>query len=134
MKTIYQFLIILCSISLFSSEEFNDCHKETDSVTIEEGVCVGRSSDSGKCCYYKGSWKKDGSGSKCNEFVESEVYGHVKEVKKKLLAGTYWSKTTDDDEIMSRLDKFCCTTEECNSSSYVKIGLLVFISLLFLLF
>ena len=85
-------------------------------------------------CYYYGIWKTDPTYYKfrCAEFLESEVYEHRKEVQKKLLAGTYWSKTTNDSEMMSYLNSstFRCPND---SSSSVNIGLLTFVSLLFLL-
>ena len=127
MKTIYKFLIV-CSIFLFS---FQQC----DEYDGEANACFGKSAaNGGVCCYYKGIWKTEPTdySARCAEFLESDVYEHRKEVQKKLLAGTYWSKTTYDSEMMSYLNSstFRCPND---SSSSVTIGLLTFVSLLFLL-
>ena len=129
MKALYQFLI-LCSIFLFS---FQQCHYNSENQLADKDTCLGKDPESGgKCCYYNGTWKQDGLYANCSEFVVDEVYGHVKEVKKKLLAGTYWNKITTDSQIMSNLDYFECQLEN-SSSKYITIGLLAFVSLLFLL-
>ena len=129
MKALYQFLII-CLVFLFSSQQ---CNVETDNMDVSYSDCMNRKAEtSGSyCCYYNGTWKSiEGISSNCSEFTDDEAYGHVKEVKKKLLAGTYWNKITTDKEIMSDLYYFGCNKEGSNN---ITIGLLTFVSLLFLL-
>ena len=57
MKTIYQFLIVFCLISLFTFQD--TCDKiEPDDI---DDCMVDKVSISGfTCCFYNGTWKVDG--------------------------------------------------------------------------
>ena len=128
MKALYQFLIIFL-LFLFSSQK---CYYTTD-LMASYSECMKQEADtSGSyCCFYNGTWKStSGVSANCSEFTDDEAYGHVKEVKKKLLAGAYWNKITTDKEIMSTLYYFGCNKEGSNNITF---GLLTFVSLLFLL-
>ena len=132
MKTLYQFLIV-CSLFLLSLQ---DCIKQDISLSIEDCMVEAVENPGFTCCYYNGTYKDEKRGyvRQCAEFSKDEVTDHRKEVKKKLLAGNYWSQVTNDSEIMSNIDYFYCKTDRDARSNYITIGLLAFVSLLFLLF
>ena len=130
MKMIYQFLIV-CSVFIFSFQV--NCNTEGAYVVSD---CMDRSIETNgyTCCFYNGTYKNASIGymAQCAEFPKDEVVEHRKEVKNKLLAGNYWSKVTNDNEIMSNMEYFYCQSDQ--KSSYITIGFLAYISLLFLLF
>ena len=128
MKTIYLFLTI-CSVLLFSFQKY--C-KEIDSNLVDDCMDGTEETSGYTCCFYNGTYKESGFDYHCSEFPKDEVVEHRKEVREKLLAGNYWSQVTNDSEIMSNLEFFFCKSDL--RSNYITIGLLVFVTLLFLLF
>ena len=133
MKTLYQFLIV-CSLFLLSLQVNCNNVGITSFSDVEQCMTDNVENSGFTCCFYNGTWKETGFWDRCAEFSKDEVTDHRKEVKKKLLGGNYWSQVTNDSEIMSNIGLFYCKTDRDARSNYITIGLLAFVSLLFLLF
>ena len=124
MKALYQFLIV-CSVIIFSLQE---CTGSDASECIQSSPKVAGY----KCCFYSGLQKTTGDGvEKCGQFSPDDIKHHKKSVIKRLIGGTYFTKTTDTSNMMSYFNE---STFQCSRGSYISIRLLIFVSLLSLLF
>ena len=128
MKALYQFLIV-CSVFILTLQKCDDEESDLD--------CTKRAAevDGYKCCYYSGLQKTTDEGetpySKCASFNPDDIKNHKKEVINRLKGGTYFTKTTDINNMMSYFNE---STFQCSRGSYISIRLLIFVSLLSLLF
>ena len=127
MKALYQFLIV-CSVIIFSLQE---CTGSDASECIQSSPKVAGY----KCCFYSGYQKTTDAGDtpyeKCGQFSPDDIKHHKKSVIKRLIGGTYFTKTTNTEDMMSYFNE---STFQCSRGSYISIRLLIFVSLLSLLF
>ena len=130
MKALYQFLIV-CSVFILTLQE--DCKRDDDRVTsYADCKDLSPTVNGYKCCFYEGRNKKDGEPmAYCNSFNPDDIKNHKKEVINRLKGGTYFTKTTDTDKMMSFFNE---SSFQCSRGSYISIRLLIFVSLLSLLF
>ena len=130
MKALYQFLIV-CSVFILTLQQ--DYCNEDEAMSYDPDCANLSPSVNGyKRCFYEGVNKKDGVPMGCcDSFNPDDIKNHKKDVIKRLMGGTYFTKTTDTNKMMSSFNE---SSFQCSRGSYITIRLLIFVSLLSLLF